>query len=132
MVKQIIREARENRRYLVVLWLDLTNANGFILYIPAKIRDLILNYYNSFSLRVTSRSTTLEWHRPGNGIITGCTISVILFALAMSAEVECRGLLTKSGMREPPFRVFMDDLTVTTTSILGSRWILKGLGKLDT
>lgn len=75
MVKQIIREARENRRYLVVLWLDLTNANGFILYIPAKIRDLILNYYNSFSLRVTSESTASEWHRFEKGIITGCTIS---------------------------------------------------------
>jgi hypothetical protein len=88
VVKQIIREARENRRYLV-LWLDLTNAKGFIPYIPDKIRDLILNYYNSFRLSVTFASTILEWHRPGNGIITGCTISVILFALAMSAEVEC-------------------------------------------
>ncbi|KAK0146517.1 hypothetical protein N1851_014151 [Merluccius polli] len=53
-------------------------------------------------MRVTSGSETSDWHRIGKGIITGCTISVILFALAMnmvvkSAEVECRGPLTKSG-----------------------------------
>lgn len=34
----------------------------------------------------------------------------------MSAEVECKGLMTKSGIRQPPIRTFMDDLTVTTKS----------------
>lgn len=62
---------------------------------------------------------------------------VTLFALAMnmivkSAEVECRGPLTKSGVCQPPVRAFMDDLTVTTTSVPGSRWILQGLEKLIT
>jgi len=64
-------------------------------------------------------------------------ISVILFTLAMnmlmkSAEVQCRDPLSKSGIQQPPIRAFMDDLTVTTASVPGSRWILKGLDELMT
>lgn len=69
------------------------------------------------------------------GIITGCTISVPLFSLAMniivkSAEVECRGPLSRSGTRQPPIRAFMDNLTVMTTSVPGCRWLLQGLERL--
>lgn len=60
-----------------------------------------------------------------------------LFALAMtmlmkSAEVECRGPLSRSGTRQPPVRAYMDDLTVTTTLVPGCRWILQGLERLIT
>lgn len=134
VVTQLLREARENKGDLVVLWLDLANAyssmpHKLVLetlerhHVPAAVRDLILDYYGDFSLRVSAGSTTSEWHRLEMGIITGCTISVILFALAMnmlvnSAEPECRGLKSKSGIRQPPIRAFMDDLTVTTSRCL--------------
>ncbi|XP_073731592.1 uncharacterized protein [Misgurnus anguillicaudatus] len=146
VVTQLRREAREGKGDLAILWLDLANAYGSIPhrlvetsldrhYVPDKIKNLILDYYNSFSLRVTSGAEKSAFHRLEKGIITGCTISVILFALAMnmlvkSAEVECRGPITKSGIRQPPIRAFMDDLTVTTTSVPGCRWILQGLEHL--
>nr|AAN12398.1 polyprotein [Tetraodon nigroviridis] len=148
VVTQLIREAREGRGSLAVLWLDLANAYGSIPHklvemalarhhVPGPIKTLIMDYYDSFHLRVTSGSVTSEWHRLEKGIITGCTISVIIFALAMnmlakSAEPECRGPITKSGIRQPPIRAFMDDLTVTTTSVPGCRWILQGLERLMT
>ena len=50
-------------------------------HVPASVRDLILAYYSNFSLRVSARSVTSDWHRLEVGIIPGCTISVILFAL---------------------------------------------------
>ncbi|KAL1266763.1 hypothetical protein QQF64_002438 [Cirrhinus molitorella] len=146
VVTQLIREAREDKGDLVVLWLDLANAYGSIPHklvettldrhhVPRKVKDLILDYYGNFRLRVSSGSITSDWHRLEKGIITGCTISVSLFALAMNmvvkaAETECRGPLSKSGTRQPPIRAFMDDLTVTTTSVPGGRWILQGLKKL--
>ncbi|XP_072560565.1 uncharacterized protein [Paramormyrops kingsleyae] len=104
-------------------------------HVPQKITDLIKDYYSSFSMRFTSGSITSAWHRLEKGIITGCTISVTLFALAMTmlvkaAEVECRGPLSRSGTRQPPIRAFMDDLTVTATSVPGCRWLLKGLERL--
>jgi len=49
--------------------------------------------------------------------------------LLKSAEVQCRGPLTKYGVRQLPIRAFMDDLTLTTTSVPGSRWILKEIFK---
>lgn len=52
--------------------------------------------------------------------------------MVISAEVECRGPLTRSGMWQPPLRAFMDDLTVTTTSVPGGRWTLQGLERLVT
>lgn len=61
----------------------------------------------------------------------------MLFALAMdmlikAAEVECRGPLSRSGIRQPPIRAYMDDLTVTATSVAGCHWLLQGLERLFT
>lgn len=100
MVTQLIREAREGRGDLVVLWLDLTNAYSSI---PHKLVEValkkhhvpqnILDYYSKFILRVSSDQLTSDWHRLEVGLITGCTISAILFALvnmlAKGAEIEC-------------------------------------------
>lgn len=44
--------------------------------------------------------------------------------------MQCRGLCSKSGVWQPPIRMFMDDLTITITSVPGTRWILQGLGNL--
>lgn len=45
-------------------------------------------------------------------------------------EVECGDPLSRSGIRQPPIRAFMDDLTVTPTSVSGCRWLLRGLERL--
>lgn len=56
VVTQLLREARENKRDLVVLWLDLANAYGSMPHklvletlerhhVPAAVRELILDYY---------------------------------------------------------------------------------------
>ncbi len=92
-----------------------------------------MDYYSDFKLRVSSGPQTSAWHRLEKGIITGCTISVPLFSLAMSmivksVEVECRGPKSRSGTRQPPIRAFM----VTAPSVPGCRWLLGGLEKLIT
>ncbi len=50
--------------------------------------------------------------------------------LVKAAETECRGPLSQSGVRQPPIRAFMDDLTVTTTAVPGARWFLHGWERL--
>ena len=77
-------------------------------------------------------SVTSEWQTLEKGIITGCTMSAVLFSLTMNmlvkaAEVEYRGPLSRLGVRQSPISAYMDDLTVTTTSVIGGRWLLKGL-----
>lgn len=91
-------------------------------YVPENLKSLILDYYNDIRLRVSCRMPTSQWHRLERGIITDCIVSVALFAIAMkmivkSTEAECRGPLSKSGYRQPLIRAFIDDLTVTTTSV---------------
>ncbi|KAI8506911.1 hypothetical protein Bbelb_153500 [Branchiostoma belcheri] len=148
VVTQLIREARESKGNLAVLWLDLANAYGSIPHklveaaltrhhVPEAIRNLILDYYSNFWLRAGSNSATSAWQRLEKGIITGCTISVPLFALAMnmlvkSAEEGCPGPMSKSGTRQPPIRAFMDDLTVMAESVPVCRWLLQGLERLIT
>ena len=111
---RLLREAKENESDLVVLWLDLANAYGSILqklseevlrrhHIPNIVSKLLRDYYNDFLIRVTSRMTMSAWHRLEKGIITGCTISSVLFSLAMNmlvktAERECWGPQSESGV----------------------------------
>lgn len=123
VVTQLIREAHKGKGHMVVLWLDLANAYGSIPHklvevallkhhMSSKIKDLILDYYNNFNMRVTSRPITSDCHWLEKGIITGCTILVIIFTLAMnmvvkSAEVEFRRPLTKTGVWQPSIRALM-------------------------
>ena len=95
---------------MALLWLDLANANCpiwhklveralSIYHVPEKIQSLILDYYNNFSLRVSSGIATSTYH----SLERDLTISVPLlhnlsspFALARNmimkyAEVDCRG-----------------------------------------
>lgn len=69
VVTQLIRETRESRGDLAVLWMDLANAYGSIphklvelflskYHVPEQVRNLILDYYDYFSLRVSSRTLT--------------------------------------------------------------------------
>ena len=143
VLTQLIREARESKGELAVVWLDLTNAYGSIphklveltlerYHIPVKVKDIIKLYYRRFFLRFTFNNATTAWQRLEKGIITGDTISVILFSSAMSllvktAEKECKGPVMKSGIRQPPAKAFMDDLTVATTHTIQTRWLLTGL-----
>ena len=71
------------------------------------------------------------------GIVTGCTISPILFVMGMNllitaAGKESTGPLMESGTRQPPIRGFMDDLTITTSTHVQARWILKALDDMAT
>jgi len=69
------------------------------------------------------------------GIVTGCTISVIIFSAAINllvktAEKMSRGPITISGIRQPPTKAFMDDMTITAKSGPEGRWMLEDLERL--
>ena len=143
VITQLLKEAKTNKGDMAVLWLDLKKAYGSIphslvkealkrYHVPNKIIEIIVDYYHNFQIRTVSGNTTLAWHYLERGIITGCTISATLFALAMNmlikaAEVECRGPTTRSGQRQPPIRAYMDDMTITTiTTVIGGKMAAKG------
>ena len=86
-------------------------------------------------MRFTVGDETTKWQRLEIGIVTGCTISVILFAAAMnlivkSVERTSRGPVMESGIRQPPTRAFMDDMTITARSVVEGRWMLEDLEEM--
>ena len=102
-----------------------------------RISDLILDYSKTFKIRTISKGSISVWHNLKRGIITGCTISATLFTLAMNLlikteELECRGPVPRFGRRQLLIWAYMDDMTITTTSTIGARWVLKGIEKLVT
>ena len=65
------------------------------------------------------------------GIITGCTISVNLFAIAMtmlvmSVRKETKGP-TATGQERKNTRLFMDDIATTTENLVQTKYLLDKL-----
>jgi len=128
VITQITKEAQENNGDIVVIWLDLANAYGSVphqliqntlhlYHVPVRFRQMLQHYFNGFTLKFSTRDITTDWHRLEICIVTGCTISVVLFSTAMnlivkSAEKTSRGLNMASGTIQSPTREFMDDMTI--------------------
>ena len=79
---------------LVTTWLDIANAYGSMphevidislerAHVPEPVRNLVQSYYSDVRIRFTTKQFTTAYQQVMKGIITGCTISVILFALPM-------------------------------------------------
>ena len=140
VLTQIIKEAKEMKGELAVIWLDLANAYGSMphnlvkltlqwYHVSEKIRQLLESYFDRLELRFAVQNFTTAWQRLEVEIVTGCTVSVILFSAAMnlmvkSVEKMSRGPWMRAGVRQPPVRAFMGDMTVSTKTIIEARWTL--------
>ncbi|MEL7079400.1 MAG: Ulp1 family isopeptidase, partial [Cyanobacteria bacterium J06582_2] len=148
ILSQLIREAKAGKKDLVVVWLDIANAYGSIphsliqlalrrAHVPEEVCKLVESYYADMKIRFTTKEFTTDWQRVEKGIITGCTLSVILFALsmtmlAMSVKEETKGPRTVSGQRQVSTRLFMDDIVTTTENMVQTKHLLNKLvGKLE-
>ena len=141
ILSQMIREAKAEKKNLVVTWLDIANAYGSIphsliqvalqrAHVPEDVCKLIDSYYSDVKIRFTTNSFTTEWQRVEKGIITGCTLSVVLFTMAMtmlimSVKQVTKGPTTSTGQRQENCRLFMDDLTTTTETTVQAKHLLE-------
>ena len=126
VLSQLIKETVKNKSDLTVIWLDLANAYGTMphklveitlqkYYVPDVFKEMIMDYYNEFYIRFTVKDFTTTLQQLEVGIITGCTLSVILFCGAMnlivkSTEKLSRGPVMNSGIIQPPNKAFVDDM----------------------
>ena len=143
LLSQLIREAKTGKGDLVVTWLDIANAYGSMphsliltalerTHVPERMRQLIKSYYSDIQIRFTTKEYTTDWLKVEKGIITGCTISVILFAIAMtmlvmSVKGETKGPKTATGQQQRNSRLFMDDITTTTGNLVQTKYLLEKL-----
>ena len=98
-------------------------------HVPEEVRKLIESYYSDVKIRFSTNNFTTDWQRVEQGIITGCTMSVVLFSLAMtmlvmSVKDVTKGPKTTSGQRQMNCRLFMDDLTTTTETMVQAKYLL--------
>ena len=82
---QLLKEAKEKRENITLIWLDLANAYGSV---PHELVALAFKKYYV-------PDYTTNWQSLEKAIITGCTVSVIVFIAAVTiiikrAEKECR------------------------------------------
>ena len=145
VISQMIREAKAEKKDLVITWLDIANAYGSIPHriilkalentrAPERIQDLIKSYYGEVKIRFSTASFTTDWQRVERGIITGCTLSVILFVLAMTmlveeAKRETKGPKSASGQQQTNTRLFMDDIATATNNLVQTKYLLEKLSE---
>ena len=143
VLSQLIREAKTEKKDLVITWLDIANAYGSIphnliqtalkrAHVPEEICNLVHDYYSQPRIRFTTNQFTTEWQHVEKGIITGCTLSVILFALTMtmlvmSVKDETKGPKMSTGQRQESCRLFMDDIATTTETTVQTKHLLNKL-----
>ena len=95
VLSQLIKEAKAGKKSLVITWLDIANAYGSLphwlilsslrrAHVPEEMCTLIAEYYSDVKIRFSTKEFTTEWQKVEKGIITGCMLSVIIFALAIS------------------------------------------------
>ena len=146
MIWHTIQEAKRQKRDLSVVWLDLANAYGSMphalieyamdfFWIPERVKAYVMKYYEGFQMRFSTGEYTTRWVDLEVGIPMGCTISPILFVLAMevitkAAERSGAGIAFSEGEELPPIRAFMDDLTLLCPSTEAVMNILSKLEEL--
>ncbi|KAI2644850.1 hypothetical protein H4Q32_030713 [Labeo rohita] len=143
MIWHQIQSAKKENRDLHVIFLDLANAFGSVPHkilwmafsyfrVPDHITDLVKNYFHDLQFCITVENTTTAWQQLEIGIMAGCTISPLAFVMAMEVVIRASrwvvgGERTKSGLRLPSVRAYMDDMTLITTTKPCTRRLLQKL-----
>ena len=92
-------------------------------------------YFNCFRMRFSTNSYTTDWTNLDIGIAMGCTISPILFVMAMevifkATEGSAGPANLGGGCYMAPLKAFMDDTTVICSNEAETRRILERLDGL--
>ncbi|XP_063049584.1 MAP/microtubule affinity-regulating kinase 3-like [Engraulis encrasicolus] len=111
---------------------DLANAFGSVPHemlwtafnffqVPETITGLVKAYFQDLQFCVTAQASTTAWQHLEVGIMAGCTISPLAFTMAMELIIRASrwvvgGERLKNGLRLPPIRAYMDDMTTITTT----------------
>ncbi|GFN89040.1 reverse transcriptase [Plakobranchus ocellatus] len=78
---------------------------------------MLEDYFNGFQMRFSSERYMTDWINLEVGIVMGCTMSPILFILAMevilrAAERSASPADHGGGCYMPPLKAFMDDTMI--------------------
>ena len=146
MIWEAIQRAKSEKLNLDVIWLDLANAYGSVphqmiqlalrmYHVPEDIQVMLDDYFSGFRMRFSTISYTTDWINLEIGIAMGCTISPILFVMAMevilkAAKDSAGPANLGGGCYMPPLKAFMDDTTIICSKEDETRRMLERLDVL--
>ncbi|GFR94546.1 reverse transcriptase [Elysia marginata] len=99
MIWDVIQRAKSEKLNLNVVYLDLANAYGSVphkmiqlalrmYHVPEDIQVMLDYYLSGFCMRFSTADYTTNWINLEVGIAIGCTISPILFVMAMEVILK--------------------------------------------
>ncbi|GFN74544.1 reverse transcriptase [Plakobranchus ocellatus] len=146
MIWEAIQRAKPGKLILDVVWLDLANAYGSVphemiqlalrmYHVPEVIQVMLDDYLSGFRMRFSTNNYTTNWINLEVGIAMGCTISPILFVMAMevilkAAEGSAGPANLGGGCSMPPLKAFMDNTTIICSKEDETRRMLTRLDDL--
>ena len=136
-----IQTAKQEGRELHVVFLDLANAFGSVPHsliwsaceyfrVPVEIVNIMKEYFKDIRLCIGTGEFVSDWQKLEVGIMAGCTISPLAFTMAMEMVIRASkwvvgGERRREGLRLPPIRAFMDDMTLLTTTVPCTKRLLE-------
>ncbi|GFN94967.1 reverse transcriptase [Plakobranchus ocellatus] len=128
MIWEAIQRAKSEKLNLDVVWLDLANAYGSVphetiqlahrmYHVPEVIQVMLDDFFSGFRMRFSTNNYTTNWINLEVGIAMGCTISPILFVMAMkvilkAAEGSAGPASLGGGFSMLPLKAFMVGTTI--------------------
>ncbi|GFR86575.1 reverse transcriptase [Elysia marginata] len=99
MIWEAIQRAKSEKLNLDVVWLDLANTYGSVphgmiqqalrmYHVPEDIQVMLDDDFSGFRMRFSTSDYTTNWINLEVGIAMGCTISPILFVMAMEVILK--------------------------------------------
>lgn len=125
-------------KWTTVVWLDQVNAYDSMLHelievamntyhVPLQEKKIVGDYYYGIEIGYTFGKFTAGGQQLEMGIATSCTNPQIfvmgISLMATAIERKTRGPKKKSETYQLPIKGFMDDLAVTTTKDVQTRWV---------
>src|SRR5580692_300862 len=146
MIWDAIQRAKTGKLELHVIWLDLANAYGAVphsllwkaletYHVPTGIIGILREYFKNFKMRFRTPSFTTRWTPLEVGIAMGCSVSPILFVLAMqvllkATEFEAGEASLGQGVHIPSLKAFMDYIIVIADAVAKAQQVLDRLDSL--
>ena len=87
-------------------------------------------YFDGYWMRFSTNSYTTDWINLEIGITIGCTISPILFVMAMEVILKAAEGSAGPANLMPPLKAFMDDTTIICSNDAETRQMLERIDSL--
>ena len=143
---EAFRDAYENTRQFIAIWIDLANAYGSVMHnliqfalwwyhVPPHIANIILDYSDKLCAQVVTEDWETAFFRYLVGLFQGCVLSTILFDMVFNlcldflAQCDSLGYKFKNSEIQTLRKAYADDLTLL---LRNAQMAQNVLDKLDT